>query len=776
MAKPITITLLGDLDDLSRSLNEGTRDVTAFADQVETALREAAEEAAQLSEEVAEAGDEASDEVGGFADRFGGLAAAAGVAIGAALVAGIGSAMEKEAGSDLLAAQLGASPEEAKRLGEAAGEIYTSGWGESVADANEALKSLWQQGLVPAGATATEMEKIGKSAMDVAAVLGEEVGPTANAVGQMIKTGMAKDADEAFDILVRGAQEGGNKAQDLLDTFNEYGTQFRKFGLDGKTAMGLISQGLQGGARDADIVADAIKEFSIRAIDGSQTTADGFKAIGLNADDMRAKIAAGGPAAREALGVTLDRLRAIKDPAERSAAAVALFGTQSEDLGDALYSLDVDTAVESLGKVDGAAKRAGDTMHDNASRKITAFWRNLQTLAVDVIGGTVLPAVEGLADNLSSLARWTEENKVPILTVAAVLTAVLLPALIQWGVQSVLAGAKAVGAWITTATTATGSAVTQVAASWAVVGGWVRAGAQAVISGAIVVGQWIAGGTAAIANGAIMVAQWVLMGTQAMIQAARMAAAWLIAMGPIPLLIAAIVGLALLIWANWDKIKRWTGEAFEWVWEKIKAVFGWLKTLFLNFTGPGILIKHWDTIRTKTAAAFTWVRDKAKAGLDAVVGFFRDLPGRMLGHVGRVGSAARSIGGKIIDGLGNGLSQTAEFGADIGRAVGRGVKNAVNDVIDLLNGAIPNRIGIGSVGVNLPDNPIPKIRAMGGPASGWTRVGERGAEWVNLPGGSHVVPNHAAPANGGVTVNVTSNADPFAIGREVAWALRVAPR
>ncbi|WP_282793677.1 phage tail tape measure protein [Streptomyces sp. CC224B] len=776
MAKPITITLLGDLDDLSRSLGAGASDVTDFGSRVEEALREATEEAGRLGDEVASAGDEASDEMGSFADRFGGLAAAAGVAVGAGLVAGIGEAMSREAGSDLLAAQLGASPEEAKRLGEAAGAIYTSGWGESVAEANAALKALWQQGLVPAGATAGEMEKIGKSAMDVAAVLGDEVGPTANAVGQMLKTGMAKNASEAFDILVRGAQVGGNKAEDLLDTFNEYSTQFRKMGLDGKDAMGLISQGLQGGARDADIVADAIKEFSIRAIDGSTTTADGFKAIGLNADDMRAKIAAGGPAAREALGLTLDRLRAIKDPADRSAAAVALFGTQAEDLGEALYSMDVDTAVSALGRVDGAAKKAGDTMHDNAAQRITAFWRGLQTLAVDVIGGTVLPALGALADGLAATGRWAERHRVPILAVASVITVVLLPALVAWGATSVTAGAKAVGAWITTATTSTTSAATQVAASWAVVGGWLRAAGQAVISGAVIVGQWIAAAARAVWAGGVMVAQWILMGTQATIQAARMAAAWLVAMGPIPLIIAAVVGLAALIWANWDKIKQATSTAFQAVWDKIRGVFGLVRNLFANFTGPGLLLKHWDTIKSATAGAFRAVRERAREGLDAVVSLVRGLPSRIVSAASAVLGAGRTVGGRVVDGLKAGLSRLGGFASSLGAVVTSATKGAVNGVVDLLNGAIPNRLGWGRLSIDLPDSPIPHVRAMGGPAQGLTRVGERGPEWLSLPKGSSVVPNHAQGQAGGVVVNVQTNADPHAIGREVAWALRAGAR
>ncbi|MFE9767057.1 phage tail tape measure protein [Streptomyces sp. NPDC005808] len=728
MAEPIRITIAGDADELSQTLEE------------------------------------AGNEVSRFGEIASGLALAAGGAIAMGIGAGIMEALEQSAGADVLAAQLGATPAEAQKLGEAAGAVYADGYGESVADANEALKSLWQQGLVPAGATADEMANISKKAMDVATVLGEEVGPTSNAVGQMLKTGMAKNAEEAFDILTRGAQEGANKSEDLLDTFNEYSVQFKKAGLDGKTAMGLISQGLQGGARDADLVADAIKEFTILAVEDGGTASEAFKKLGLDAGGIAEAISKGGPAARDALGQTLDKLREMGPGADRSRLAVQLFGTQAEDLGDALYSLDVDTAVEKLGKVDGAAKAAGDTMHDNAATKVKQFTRGLQTGVVDFLGTTVIPALTFLADKFSFVgtaiqgaANLISQNQTTFGIIAGVITTLILPALTAWLIQQGITAAGVITGWVTTASASVTSAATQVAASWSTIGGWIAAAARAVIAGAVIVGQWV------------------LMGAQAMLQAARMAAAWLIAMGPIGLIIAAIVGLALIIWQNWDTIKQYTLEAFEWVWEKIKGIFNFIKNLFLNFTGPGLIIKHWDTIVEKTRSAFTWVKNLAKNALDAVVNFVTGLPGRILSAGRSILSAAKSIGGFVIDGIKNGLSKLGGFASSLASAVTRAAKGAINGVVDLLNWAIPNKLGWGKLSIDLPDNPIPKIRAMGGPASGLTRVGERGPEWVNLPGGSTVVPNHAAGSGAGVVVNVQTNADPFAIGREVAWALRTSP-
>lgn len=716
-------------------------------------------DADQLSQTL----DQASEEVSAFGEQAKGLALAAGGAIALGLAAGIGEALQREAGTDVLAAQLGASPEEAKRLGEAAGAVYSAGYGESVQDANDALKSLWQQGLVPAGATADEMAHISKQAMDVATVLGDEVGPTSNAVGQMLKTGLAKNATEAFDILVRGTQEGANKSEDLLDTFNEYGTQFRGIGLDGKTAMGLLSQGLQGGARDADIVADSLKEFGLIVRKGGDDVDAAYKTMGLSGKEMTAAIAEGGPKAKEALDKTLDGLRQIKDPAERSATAVTLFGTQAEDMQDALLKLDPSSAVDSLGKIDGAAKSAGDTMHDNAANKLKTFTRALQTGLVDFVGGTVIPLLErfkpalmAIGTTMMTVGSFIGQHQTAFRIVAGVITTLLLPALIAWGVQSTINAYKAVAAWVMSSTTAVIESTKQALAHAKVVAGWIASGIQATI------------------NAAKVVAGWVMMGVQATIQGARMAAAWLIAMGPIALIIAAIVGLVAIIILNWDAIWAYTKQAFQWVWDWVKRIFGWLKDLFMNFTGVGLIIKHWDKIVGATKSAFTAVKDFAKNALDAVIRFVTSLPGRILSAGRAILNAGKSIGGYVIDGIKNGLSKLGGFASSLASAVGRAAKGAINGVVDLLNFAIPNKLGWGKLSIDLPDSPIPKIRAMGGPASGMVRVGERGPETVMLPNGSTVLPNHAS-GGGGVTVNVRSNADPFAIGREVAWALRTNP-
>src|SRR5690606_28165475 len=85
----------------------------------------------------------------------------------------------------------------------------------------------------------------------------------------------------------------------------------------------------------------------------------------------------------------------------------------------------------------------------------------------------------------------------------------------------------------------------------------VSAGRQMIAFGQMIAG-WIASAARAVVSAAVVVAQWILMGAQAMLQAARMAAAWLIAMGPVGLVIAAVIAVAVLIFKYWDQIKAAT--------------------------------------------------------------------------------------------------------------------------------------------------------------------------------------------------------------------------
>ncbi|MFF4425038.1 phage tail tape measure protein [Streptomyces sp. NPDC001549] len=427
----------------------------------------------QLEGPAGQAGSAAGDAAGGrLKDSLKAGAAAAGVLAGALLVKGITDAVGQMNAKSMLQAQLGTTDKVAAQQGKVAGKLFASGVTDSFQGAADAIKSVMQAGLAPPGATEKQLQAIATKASDVATVFGQDLGGVTNAVSQLLRTGLAPSAEQAFDLITRGFQSGADKGGDLLDTINEYGVQFKKAGLDGSAAVGLINQAIQAGARDSDVAADAIKEFSIRAVDGSKTSQDGFKALGLSADDMAAKFAAGGATANGVLDLTLDRLRDIKDPVLQAQTAVALFGTQAEDLGSALLAMDPSTAVAGLGQLDGAAKTVGDTIRSGPAHEVEVFTRNLQQGFVEVLGGTVIPAVVDLAhwlkdgltgslrvinDAIGSTVSWFKEWGIllsPLVVLVGALTASMIA-------SAVAAGADAVAIGIVTAVMRTAGAVTK---------------------------------------------------------------------------------------------------------------------------------------------------------------------------------------------------------------------------------------------------------------------------------------------------------------------------
>lgn len=414
---------------LSQLDGQGLQRLIREAEQARRELNQVGDAAGEAAEEAAGTGEDAGSSSGGsflegFKSKIGDLGgkggpiaasllgvAGVGLAAGALLMGAIQDGMERESQLDLVQAKLGINEDTARKIGAAAGQSYSAGWGESVEQNMDAARAAIQSGLLTGEEDTGTMKATIDQLNIVASIMGEEIPALTRSAAQAVKTGFAEDAPAALDMFVKAQQAGLNTSEDFLDTMDEYSTQFRKLGLEGPEAMGLMSQALKNGARDTDTAADALKEFAIRAVDGSESSAKGYERIGLSAEEMTAKIARGGQDAREGLDQVLDGLRSIEDPVERNAAAVELFGTKAEDMGDALFTMDLSTAVRELGEVEGAAAKAGDTMSSNTAASFESAKRSMETSMDDI----KLALAEGFGPALTDMANWVTTHKPEII-------------------------------------------------------------------------------------------------------------------------------------------------------------------------------------------------------------------------------------------------------------------------------------------------------------------------------------------------------------------------
>ncbi|MFD7429059.1 phage tail tape measure protein [Streptomyces sp. NPDC059818] len=355
-------------------------------------------------------------------------AAAAGAGVGALFAAGLSNAMDASAANAKLARQLGLTEDEAKRAGDVAGDVFSAGFGESIDGVNESIESVVSSMGGMSKVTDDELKSMSTSALMLADTFDIDVADSAAAAGQMIKSGLAKDGIEAFDILTAAAQKLPKAMrEDITAAVNEYGKTWSRIGLTAQDAYGMMAQYINAGGRDIDQAGDVLHEFSRITSEETDKASAAFKGLGLNAKSMLTDIHKGGEPAKAALTKTLAALRGIKDPAKQSALAVELFGDMAGEGADALWAMDPATAATSSGMDDvkGAAKAANDAMAASPAQSMESIMRTLST----TIGELLAPALKILGDFLKEHPGLIKILAPILLTLAA---AIGIAVVAQW--------------------------------------------------------------------------------------------------------------------------------------------------------------------------------------------------------------------------------------------------------------------------------------------------------------------------------------------------------
>ena len=90
-------------------------------------------------------------------------------------------------------------------------------------------------------------------------------------------------SEEAFNLIVQGAQKGLNKNGDLLDTINEYSVHYKQQGYSAEEFFNSLENGAASGTFSIDKLGDTVKEFGIRSKDTSSATVEAFELLGYSA-------------------------------------------------------------------------------------------------------------------------------------------------------------------------------------------------------------------------------------------------------------------------------------------------------------------------------------------------------------------------------------------------------------------------------------------------------------------------------------------------------------
>ena len=334
---------------------------------------------------------------------------------------------EWQEATNQVASSTGAAGKELESLRGAMERVYADNFGEDVADVADAvalvdrnLANLDQEGLT----------KATEGALALRDAFEYEVEESTRAA-EAIRKNFGTSVEDAFSLIAAGAQNGLDYSGELIDTINEYSSQFSKLGFTADGMFNLLQSGADSTAWNLDKVGDAIKEFSIRAIDGSDTTVSAFEDLGYNAEKIMAAFAAGGEGANTAFFEVLNTLMDVDDQVKRDALGVSLFGTMWEDLGvEAMQAMadassaayDTQGALEQINQVkyndlDSALQGIRRQMEVDLLPAADAVHQSLMDSMPEITAamGEMSPVIAEIAEDFADWAGGAVSEGLPVL-------------------------------------------------------------------------------------------------------------------------------------------------------------------------------------------------------------------------------------------------------------------------------------------------------------------------------------------------------------------------
>lgn len=322
----------------------------------------------------------------------------------------IGLGLEGQKAISGFAAKTGTAKEELGDFRDVMYDVYSDNFGSSMEEITDYMAEITQQ---MGEMDPSSLKEMTEYAFALSDTFGYDVKEQTRSAKMMMKQ-FGLTGKQAYNLIAQGAQKGLDKNGDMLDTINEYSVHFEQLGFDAEEMFNILLNGTEEGTFSVDKLGDAMKEFGIRAKDGSDTSREAFEALGLDADEMFAAFSNGGETAKEATQMVIEKLGEMEPGVEQTTAGVNLFGTMWEDLGM--------KGITALGNIDGeisltksSLDELNDIKYDNLSDAMDGVTRGAlarfaqgfdeaSTGAVDSLGSITTEINEGeLGDAMENL-------------------------------------------------------------------------------------------------------------------------------------------------------------------------------------------------------------------------------------------------------------------------------------------------------------------------------------------------------------------------------------
>lgn len=496
------------------------------------------------------------------------------------------TAMSLESATNRFITSTGESVTETERFQNILKSIHDNNYGSDYADIATKMSLVKQQ---LGDINDADLQTITENAYLLEDAFGIDFNETIRGVTGLIKN-MGLSADEAFNYIVVGAQNGLNKSDELTDNIAEYSQLWGQAGFSAKEMFTILQNGVDSGAYNLDKVNDFVKEFTISLTDGR--IKDNLSSFSSETRNLFKEFENGKATAKDVFYSVIKDLENTENKQEALTIASNVWSSLGEDNAMAIITSldDVNTKYDDVAN---KAQQAQDVMYSGNEAKLETMKKNLQS-SFSSIGETLLsnimPVLEDMANGLKNLMDWfdgLDGNTKNVITTIGLLVAAIGPLLLIMGTmassisniitlftnETVAMGLNAVKKGIVTAATKT-LRLAQLGLNGVMKAGSVVVGALSTVfnkQNLILAASAIKMGAITIATNAMKLAQ---LGLNAVLAVGKVAISGIstalnfLAANPIVLVIAAVAALVaglIYLWNTNENFKNAIISAWTWI-------------------------------------------------------------------------------------------------------------------------------------------------------------------------------------------------------------------
>lgn len=347
-----------------------------------------------------------------ISDTAAGIGSVLGVAGGSA-VAAITSANSEKKALNSLQAQTGLTKDELLKYKSVINDIYKDNFGESQEEIADTLAKIKQ---VTSETDPSKLKEMAENLYTLQDTFdGFDINETLRGINGLV-TNMGLSAEDAFDLIVKGAQNGLNYSGELADNLAEYSQIWGQAGFSAEQTFSILENGTKNGAYNLDKVNDFVKEFTISLADGR--IEENLGSFSEDTATLFNKWKDGKATAADVFYSVIKDLKNAKTDQEALTTASNVWSSLGED-----NALKVITSLgdvnDSYKDVEGSMQKIKDIKYDDVESDWESLGRTIKTDVINPIGKSLFPEVKKLCDFTS---KHTDKI-IPVLETVGSLTA-----------------------------------------------------------------------------------------------------------------------------------------------------------------------------------------------------------------------------------------------------------------------------------------------------------------------------------------------------------------